>query len=1119
MYWESVSSVVSLGAPRQKQNGLHGSVTGLLAGEYATDILNAEPSGIIVTFSSGRVAHVAVRDSQGKPGVTVNFLQNRHNTGGRGFFGGIKNALGGGFWRREVTAARAGQSHQRGQRDIIVATSAGLIEVWDTRWNSGSHLKEEYDIKQEICNAVNSDIAKGATREAIIILDIALSTDGHIQERDSCVSVEEPWSLFVVIAQPHHQGSENLYVVHLFMSASQTRVLSVRPVDLQHIQPSPKTTESKPKLFIPEGATTAFIVIGQSVILLSLAPPEEPLDDSSKLHLPFQDSINFRLGRDYELLGAGFENPSNAVPHPTCLVMVRAFGPIRITALPRAKAEDGTEDARITAKDKLEQAVFYGTMPKNPLNLASQGDLAFDVQEIELATLEICRGLLRSKTKFIPNAAISVDQNLRFRAKSLDDLAYFLMQHNNRLSRLVWWELLWSAEKIAAQRAVWKMEAGMRRHEDGKASFLSYVIGLMGEKFKTRSASQGGADDHVRHWFIYDTYRMEHIVPWIYNAVKPQKGSSRQRRRMSEQVLRASELCLAILETAFNYRDENAGRYGLSQDLLKNGILNTGYENLEQFWTSQGMVYTETGNLLNLQLDSCRAWAQDDGLAIDHGIVSRIAQNSANQIRVLDHMHSERIRWLTAQASPTLRDEATAIEREHARQRRWQLFKLAGIGQLREAMNLAETFCDMSVLVELIIELQDQTKCQNLSQILSRKASALGDDVAEEIRRKFSLYFERFGEQWANTFFTRQIAMGQSGTLLAMREFQPYVTRFLRNTPAYSRLSWISDVIGENDHAAAALTLEKLAVESEPDIWCHQVELSLAKINRLASHEATRATDDYLHLDDVGRLETYSELDAIQGIIYTHIQPALQGAIDRKAEVDLACDYFGRMVAVDRPSFLEMLNDAIASVVNRQVIGPDPLVSLLTLMDPGSAVDYPDSELSGQEFYFALEVIRRSFGSLMDPLYCGALKKLVWRRCLIRNDWVAIGKTAENPGGAAESVRRETALFRTLTLCSREGMCPREAPYCLLAADNKAEHTGNPKQPALIYIPQSASELLLSKSDSDILMSRFTTEKQAQFARDLDTENEKLQRHLEDGELGFWFNHLLAQATTERVAA
>lgn len=1011
LYWENVSSAASLGVPRQKQNGVEGSINGLLSGEYVTDILNGEPSGIFVTFSTGRVAHVAVRDSQGKPAIMASFLGNKMNYSSGGLLGGIKNVLGGGFWRREIAATRAGESHQRGQRDVIIATSAGLIEIWDTHWNSGSILKRQFDLKKSLFNTLNSDSTNRTDVQDVTIWDVAFVTNEHFHDRDSTSTGRELWPLFVAFSPSRSLSSKRFYVAQIVLSVSDTRILSTRSVDLHNI---PLTLEPpKPLLLVPRTGDTAFIIIGQSVILMSLVSFGD-VSNSSQTQLSFQDSINFRSGEKYEILGAGVDN-SNTALHPTCLVMVRGFGVIRITALPRNRTEDGLEYVKVTAKDKLEQAVFYGLMQENPLNLVSQDNLDFPTEEIEKAALEICRQLLQSKSKFIPTTGISLEQNLRFRAKALDDLASLLMQQSDNLSQTVWWELLWNAERIAAQRAMWKLEEGFRR--DKNKTFLSHVVRLMTDKFKTKPESHEDVNDHVRHWFLYDTYRMEHIVPWIYNAIQGQKGnSSRQGQRLSEQILEASELLLSVLETAFRYRDENACRYGLGGLSFEEGVLVTGYENLPEFWTSQNMSYIEAGNLLNLQLDRCRLWVQEVASeeAPDNEIFRKLARNSARQVRLLSQMHRERVSWLSAQENSQLMSESISTEQGHIKQRKWQLFKLAGIGQLGDAINLAEKFRDMSVLVELIIELQDQIKSP-------QKALGISSNEAEGIDRKLSRYFENFGESWADAFFTRQISMGQSGVLLAMKKYQPFITRFLRKVPSYSRLSWINDVIGESDYDAATKALGNMAIECESDIWCHHVQLSLAKLTRLASCEKGTPVDISFQ-EDVRRLEDQSEIDTVQEVLYTSIVPALQGAIDQKAEIELAVGHFGTMVSEDRPSLHEVLNDALTRVVTRQAINPDQLVDLLTLIDPVQLSNYNASELWGKEFFLALRVIQLSRHYLKDPLYNSALQKLVWRRCLIRDNWKARGKAAEASDCESEASLHNTTLFRTLVLYLRESM-------------------------------------------------------------------------------------------------
>ncbi|RDW59400.1 putative nuclear pore complex subunit Nup133 [Aspergillus mulundensis] len=1045
VYWETVSHTL-LGS--RKQAGLQGYIPGMLSGEYATDVVNGEPSGVIVTFSSGRAAHVTLRDSQGKPAVTVSFLKNPSNTGGIGFFGGIKSVIGAGFWRKKVAAVRPGESYQRGQRDIIIATSAGLVEIWDTHWNNGSMFKKQFDIKGDLLAATKME---DAIDYEVRVWDLAVGSSQSGHE----VSV-----LFGVFSGSVIQG---VFVSRLRLS-EHAQILSTSSISLHNFPTD--SADPQPRLFVPRPGETAFIVINQSVILLSLTAPAS--SDAVLIDKGFHSSINLRSGKVYEILGIGSEDQNGC---SSCLLMIREFGVVRITA--SSRQEIATVATRPTAQHKLEQAVFYGTMLGNPLDLSSKGDLDFPVREVEEATLGICQGLLRSTSKFIPTAAISIDQNLKLRAKALDDLSRILLDHNKSLDRRIWWELLWGAEKLAAQRAIW------RWHCQTNGPFLAHVVKVMSEKFKTKVVD---SVDPLRHWFLFDTYRMEHILPWIFHATKPQKGhTSNQMRRMSEQILEASELSLAVLETAFRYRDEHASQFGIGDGYLEEGVLVTNYEGLPEFWTSQNISYSETGHLLDLELDSCRAMQQNstssDGS--DQQIIAKIARNSARHLRVLGQMYTERIRWLSAQEDQSLLDEASATKQSHIKQRRWQLFKLAGIGQLGEAMNLAEGFHDMSALVELIIELQDQKGVT---------VADLDTPGGVELDRKITHYFEKFGDAWADAFFARQISTGQSGILFSVKKFQPFVTQFLHKHKSYASLSWINDVIGEADYHCAAKTLEKLALEREQGIWGHRVKISLAKLAHLATWERNDLPNTRPVQNDIKRLEGLAEMGAVQEVIYSFISPVLQDAIDQKAEIDLVTDHFANSTAQDRPSLHELLKEALAGVVSRRMLSPDQLVDLLTLIGPSQDSAIGQNEFSGDEFHLALRVIQLGLNPKCDPAYSLALQKLVWRRCIIKDNWDDASTSESEPF-------RSTALFRTFELCLNGRTGPDIAPF---------------------YVPVRPQDVLMNDCEAALLASRFRPEQRSRIARDLEQENSTLLNYVEKGELEFWFKQLLSSAGEER---
>lgn len=1021
VYWETVSSATSLRLSKYGQNGLQGSISGLLSGEHVTDLVNGEPSGVIATLSSGRVAHLTVRNSQGKPTVISNILRNPSDGGSTGFFGGIRNVLGGGFWRKEIAATRPGKSYQRGQRDVIVATTEGVVEIWDTHWNNGGMIKKQFDIRQHLNDSIRPERMEESGDSNVKILDIAFATCDHLDMHEPQPANTETWPLYFLVGLPQESGSKRLWVVQMILSDA-AHLVSTHSIDLHN--PRPNMKERKARLFVPRSGNMGFITMGQSIVLISMSPFGE--SSTSQLlpesrYLPrLYDTVDFRCGMEYEILGSGFEESNDDGPSPACLVMVRGFGIIRVTASPH-QSVDINGGQVTTAKHKLEQAVFYGTMLGNPLDLASKGGLDFPAKEIEHAALEISRELLRSDSKFIPSVGISLDQNLKSRAKALDDLASLLMQHGLPLDGLVWWELLWGAEKLAAQKAMWKVEEDLRKSSD-KPSFLSRVIESMSEKFKTKFDSRGCEIDPVRYWFLHDTYQMEHIIPWIFGTIKPQKGQSKQGRRMADQILEASEFSLAVLETAFRFRDEHASLYGVNEEFLEDGVLVTGYEDLPEPWTSHKMAYVETGHLLDLELGSCMAWVQHSKSVSDapeSRITRDIAKNCSRQLRVFSQMHSERIRWLSAQGDPKSMDEVVATEQAHSKHRRWLLFKLAGVGQLDNAISLAEKFRDMGALVELIIELQDQTKCQLLPDLVSENDLDSADDESGNLGGKISHYFEKFGEPWADAFFSRQISMGQSGVLFAMKKFQPFVTRFLRKSSIYPQLSWINDVVGENDYGAATLSLEKLAIEHESDLWSHRVELSLAKLAKIAAGEGTGSVDATVLQPDVRRLEDYAEIDVVEEIVYEHIAPTLQGALDKKAEIDLAVEQFGKHIADDMPSLHEILCSALEQAVTRQVTNVHMLIDLLTLLDTGPAPDHGASGLFGREFYLALRVIRLGSSDMQsDKIY--ALQKLIWRRCMLKDNWVATGEIAESMDDEAHSIIHDTALFHTFVLCLKD---------------------------------------------------------------------------------------------------
>ncbi|KAK2800340.1 hypothetical protein FQN50_008156 [Emmonsiellopsis sp. PD_5] len=1098
--WETVSNAAILGLIKQRQNGIQGAIPGMLSGEVATEIINAEPSGIIIALSTGRLAHVSIRDSQGKPGISVEILRGTSRTANVGFLGGLRNVLSGNSWKRKVAATKAGISSQRGQRDIMIATSAGAFELWDIHWNNGNTLKAEVDAKDCILQSLDSII--GVAEEAqhsFEVFDFAFAQGDYGNTSGDPDDIDRPISLWVLVSVLQ-DSSPSYFVVELNIVGSTPNAGVVYPVHLRNHTSEPGSGWS-PHLYIPKPGNSAFVVFDTAIVLLSLTSSQRevstlPVDtNDSKSHSLFQDCIRFRQGNDYVVQGCGTEDYDADHKYPSCIVVIRNFGLVRLSALP-LPISDGPEALKVTAKSRLEQAVFYGGMKTNPLDFLGYDELHSSPAELEEAALKISDEILKSSSKFVPTTVPSLEQQMKMRATALHDLAVYLKRFHVHLSHLTRWKLLWGAEKMAAQRAIWRAQEGNEQIRANKQTHLEHVLSKMGDNHKTRIDPAGGENDEVRHWFIHDTWRMDYIIPWILNGIRKDDEDNpvKMDSQLMEQVYEACNLSLATLETAFQFRQDNTALYGVSDESVDDdGVITSQYSDLPEIWTSKQINYAETQHLLDLEINACLRWIRqvasksDPPNARATKIHNTIEQNIPRQFRVFSLLHKERTKWCAAQNSPDIRDGGKMLEKSHIEHRKIQLYKMAATGLLEEAITLAENFRDMDALVELMVELQEQIKQRRLQRRAEDDSSAGLDEGMKNWQQRIDKYFERFGEAWADAFCTRHISVGQPEALLLMQEYQGHVTRFLRSHPAYSKLSWINDIVGERDYNAACTTLQHLSMQQETDLWSKRVELSLVKLTRLADVEKSKSTD---HIqEDIKQFDHLAELCNVQELLYQHILPALHGAIDQSAELQLAMEQFGNHIIRGKPALRGVLQRALAKLVARRPMDPDELINLLTLMDPVQFLEGAEESdaIAGHEFFYALRVLQISNLSQRDR-YREALEMLIWRRCMVRDNWEVINKTEKKGDKEVEDNVCATALFETMRRLS-EGLDENVNLLRHAIPPSRVLQTGN-------VIPEKLENML-------------STDQRTSLTEELDAEIDVLRTYIDKGRLEEWFSWIV----------
>ncbi|SLM40616.1 WD40/YVTN repeat-like-containing domain [Lasallia pustulata] len=1019
-YWDTISSAGNEDPIRQKQQGAHGTIGGMMSREVVTQVTNAGLAGFVLTFSTGRVAHLTVRDARDRPLINVQYLRGNGASGG-GLFGGLKNVFGGTGWKRDVATVKAAGGRQKTQRDIVVATTRGIFQIWDLNFDGMDSLIYEIDGREDLLQAIaeGGQLSSEPNEYLFEVLDFTFIPNGNEVTR---VGHAGGFKLLVLTALSG-KGVSRYGLVGLNIANGSLNVDVAHPISCYT---TPRQAESswRPQVQLPKPGRTAFIIFEKSIVLLSLSMVEESPESQLKMEAhtlpePFQDTIDFRKDKTFRVVGCSAETLERDREHAACLVIVQGFGTVRIAALPEKDNISASERARVTAKTKIEQAVFYGSMQHNLLDFSGRPEITFLPEEVESAALELSDEIMKGTSSYIPEITPSMDHQLDLRSTALADLAKHLKQHYKPLSRLARWKLLWNAEKMAAARSVWSSYDSAISKNKGETTLLAELVDMVHEDLKLENRPERAETDAVRHWFTHDIWRIEYIIPWAQKAIEELyiegiQDDLRRARLISE----ANDIQISALETAFKFREENAAVYALGDEKLQDGVLTSGFEDLPEFWTSAISIPDRIKLLVDLSRETAISHENDTGEAgePDPQIIIKIAGDNPRQIQLCCQTYTERFRLLQAQSDPQTKTMGNSLKAAYLKTRRELFVKLIELSMADDGMALAEKYEDMGALVELLV--------RNTTDTIDRlKMEGLSDDEEFELREQLKLneertsaYFSRFGNKWANALFTQYIEAGRfEGLLDHGVEFQPFLTRFLRGNPSYAKIAWINEIAQENNYHAAAHHLI-LAQRNETNLWTKKVELSLCKLALLATSEVGQAKDENAIKASIRRNERRMSILAVQEQLYTYIQPMLRDALDDEAGAELVAEQCCKSLVKSKPTLRKAMERNLSMLVRRQVLEPEMLIDTLTLID--DIAIYSDSEsFADKRFFLALKVLKHMGLGASETERYELNEKLIWRRCMIKDDWESINRTELKPDTEVEVETGATALFKT----SREG--------------------------------------------------------------------------------------------------
>ncbi|RVX71636.1 hypothetical protein B0A52_03820 [Exophiala mesophila] len=1025
VYWETLSSASSF-IPGQAASGIQASIPNYMSSEVVEEVINAEPSGFILALRTGRVAHLTLRDQMGRPNIGVMFLRKDSNVSG--IFGSIRNVLAG--HRGKGTAIIKAGGSRKGQRDIVVATEDANLEFWNTNATVGNSLETSFSFKEEILEALKALVPD--TTMNFKVLDLELSAGPSTARRES------RGAPMMVLVSLSVQDRTRYYLVEMVVD-QEAKVKVVHPIKCYQ---SPITEQEswRPRLCLSKSQPVAFILFENAVVLFSLAriresPSSQLLMERHSLPDPFQDIIRFQEGTIYKILGHALETGKQA----TVLFGVQGFGIVRLSSHLGETEELDVDDLeeRITAKSKIEQAIFFGTIKQNPFDLKNPNQ-TFSRQEVEKAAIEISLEILSSTSKYLPRSTPQIEQQMRLRAKAMDDLVSYVLSHYS-ISRVARFELLLNAEKLAGAQAIWKTQEAIQRkypRKDREMSYLDFTLRALHESRQKYPNADKGENDRVRHWLVNSVEMIGYLMSELVSCIKELAPMDvTDPNVVADYLLEAVDIWIATYQGVFKFREDNAPHYGLSDEVFEDGVLKTGFPvEIPHPWTSvqepfgyaQELIYhickfLEDWKTL-IPKKKKKAPTNDDGKPYDapnKGTIKDLASRLYDEVLLFSKIAKEeaiqaelRLRAEPGSSPDVVEDEVRAIRKEYRDRLRHVLVAISKFN-IVGAIQLAETFQDFGALVDLHYAYYRHLQVE-IKQDPSLQAA--NTTKLEEMQDRAETYFERFGKGWAYANFSQLVADGEYGSLLLKgqedQSKQKFLNWFFRKSQKLGqrlgKLSWISDVISSANFARAEKTLLEVAQEETGDVWNKKIQLSLAKLAGLAAGEEDRTKYDR----DI-------ELISIQELVHSHVAGVVGPTVDDKAAIELGNEIFASKVVSNMPGLGRQLKIGLSMLLKQAPLSAEELVDVLTLMDPVEFTGSPEDEpgVLGREFALALKVV--DFSGLSQSSQDN-LRTIIWRRAMIRDDWAILNETGGKADEEVEAAMQETSLFKTLQLALLE---------------------------------------------------------------------------------------------------
>ncbi|PVH98521.1 hypothetical protein DM02DRAFT_657223 [Periconia macrospinosa] len=1001
IFWENVDSAEARGHFAQRHQGVEGSLR-LSSGERITKLVDIEYAGYILVLSSGRLAQMTLRDSQGRPSISTTFMDSPNSSSASFFsFKGFLSTN-----RKTIASVQARPSESKGQMEVITATRNGVFQLWDLSWSGQQIFKRELNVHANVLASIQQGTAPETRGEqSAHILDFSIMRQ---QQADASLR------LLTLVAL---SGSNTVDYFLLELDVSENNGTVSRAVPLKNFHQAELPKEPTGTLLFPDPGHTAFVQFPTGIVVASLAEPEESPEaqlfaDSGSSMLPFQDTIYFRGDSVVRVVGHASQPEARKDKRARALFFIQDFGMMQLEALPPPSSEDDDSRRKVTAFSKILQATFFAKVPGTILDFSTKSRYDFAQADVEKAALRVSSGILSSSFEHFERETSSMEELFRKRSYALRNLIEHLRSEYQPLSFTKKWELLWHAEKLSAAAKLWKWyQAKLREQELHPEAFsekvlMNDIVKALNEKYK--SPPDETETDRVRQFFAKNIDSIGVLIPWGWNYLRMfyMSNESKQRPAIMQRLSEANDVLLTALEAGFSYRHLNCERYGIDPSSLQDGILkpHLGYDALPQIWTSSHNIVTSVRSLI----DVGRNLAEDSfEQRIEEDLAQKIAKDNPRLVRMGCQTHIERFQWALDQSDEKTREMGQTLRTEwDTKVRPGHIYGLMSIGLATDGMNLAERYEDMPTLVKLI---WDETSYLEVAKMEceTKFQEAEISVKLNRIKERVTRYFSEYGRSFAEAYYDKHIIENQAGRLFEsdVAENQKLFTKYLASDSSRSKLHWINQV-GLGDFDTAGVALYKVAKNYEANAWSKRVELSLSKLALMCKDQADTPPSEQLFPTEflparsreektVRKIEIVNtsaknllEVCKVQELVYESLKPTIIGALDDESAIELLMTEFGQGRLKDRPALQSLLKQGFDELIHHRAMDPALLIDVVTLMTSEGGAEVTNN------FILALRGLGLAWEATQRTTRMG-LKGLIWKRLLIQDDWEQINSMNE----------------------------------------------------------------------------------------------------------------------------